>query len=152
MTLSKASFTTGIRHGILAEAPSRYLPSVARITLGATFFVCGLGGFLNVMPPPSGPMPRGAMAFGAALIHTGYMFPLITATEVIAGALLLANRFVPLALALLAPVVVNIFAFHAFLAPAQLPMATLMLLLVLRLSWAYRAVYAPMLTSRAQHR
>jgi uncharacterized membrane protein YphA (DoxX/SURF4 family) len=127
----------------------RRAPTVARFALGAIFFVFGLNGFLNFIPPPSGPMPAGAMAFGAALMQTGYMFPLIKGTEVIAGTLLLANRFVPLALTLLAPVVVNIVAFHALLAPAQIGMAVAVLLIELYLAWSYRAVYAPMLARRA---
>jgi len=150
MTISKALFSTEFRQGFLADAPSRYLPSVARFILGATFFVYGLNGFLNFIPPPTDPVPGGAMAFGGALMHTGYMFPLIKGTEAVAGALLLANRFVPFALAILAPVVINIFAFHAFLAPAQLPTAAVLLLLVARLAWAYRSAYAPMLQKRVR--
>ena len=72
-------------------------------------------------------------------------FPLLKGTEVIAGALLLANRHVPLALAVLAPIVVNIVGFHAFLAPAGLPLALAALALLLVLAWAYRDAFAPML-------
>jgi hypothetical protein len=130
---------------------ARYLPVAARFVLGACFFVFGLNGFLNFIPPPSAPLPEGAMAFGGALLQTGYMFPLIKGTELLAGALLLANRFVPLALALLAPVVVNIVLFHAFLAPAGSVIATAVLVLELYLAWAYRRAFAPMLVARADH-
>jgi hypothetical protein len=92
-------------------------------------------------------MPEGAMAFGGALLKTGYMFPLIKGTEVAAGALLLANRFVPLALTVLAPVVVNIFAFHALLAPG-LGVASFIVVLQLYLAWTYRHAFAPMLAFR----
>lgn len=130
----------------------RHAPTAARFLLGATFFVFGLNGFLNFIPPPSDPMPAGAVAFGGALLQTGYMFPFIKGTEVIAGALLLSNRFVPLALTILAPIVLNIFAFHLFLAPAALTVATFVVALELYLAWCYRAVFRPMLAPRTATR
>ena len=90
-------------------------PTAARIFLGLIFFVFGLNGFLQFMPQP--PQPEAAGAFIGALAATGYMFPLIKGTEVVAGLLLLSGRFVPLALTLLAPIIVNIALFHTVLAP-----------------------------------
>jgi hypothetical protein len=63
----------------------------------------------------------------------------------IVGTLLLANRFVPLALALLAPFVVNSVAFHAFLERSGLPVAFTVLALLVYLAWSYRKAYRPML-------
>jgi hypothetical protein len=117
--------------------------------LGLLFFVPGLDGFLHFIPQPTGPIPEGAVALGGALMNAGYMFPLIKGTEVIAGALLLTNRFVPLALALLAPVIVHIVAFHAFLAPSGLVIPAVVLALELYLAWSYRKAYRPMLAMRA---
>ncbi|NTX04347.1 DoxX family membrane protein [Myxococcus sp. CA040A] len=128
---------------------ARHLPTVARVLLGLLFFVFGLNGFLNFIPPPSEPIPEGAMALSMAFMKSGYMMPLIKGTEVLVGLLLLTNRFVPLALALLAPVVVNIVAFHAFLAPTGIVMTVVVLALHLYLAWAYRATYRPMLVARA---
>jgi uncharacterized membrane protein YphA (DoxX/SURF4 family) len=127
---------------------ARLLPATARFVLGACFFVFGLNGFLNFIPPPSAPPPAGAMAFAGALLQTGYMFPLIKGTEVVAGALLLANRFAPLALALLAPVVLNIVLFHALLAPTGSVIAGAVLVLEVYLAWAYRGAFAPMLAAK----
>ena len=125
----------------------RYLPTVARVLLGLVFFAAGLSFFL--LPMPSTPMPEGAAALSSALIKSGYLFQLIKVTEVVGGALLLSNRFVPLGLALLAPVVVNIFAFHALLAPTGVPVAAVIVALEVYLAWAYRAAYRPMLAMRA---
>jgi hypothetical protein len=86
--------------------------------------------------------------FAGALLATGYMFPLIKGTEVVAGLLLLANRFVPLALALLAPVLVNIVAFHGFLAPAGLALPVVLLVLELYLARSYWDAFSPMLQAR----
>lgn len=131
---------------------TRHSTGAARFALGAIFFVFGLNGFLNFIPTPAEGIPAGAMAFGAALMKTGYLFPLIKGTEVVVGALLLANRYVALALAVIAPVVVNIVAFHAFLAPAGLGMALFVLALELFLAWSHREVYAPLWSARPQRR
>jgi uncharacterized membrane protein YphA (DoxX/SURF4 family) len=125
------------------NAISRFAPSASRILLGLIFFVFGLNGFLQFMPQP--PIPGRAGAFAGALAATGYLFPLIKSVEVIGGALLLSNRFVPLALAIVAPNVVNIVLFHAFLAPGGLGVALFVLALELFTAWSYRNAYAPML-------
>ena len=125
---------------------SRFGPTVVRVFLGLIFFVFGLNGFLQFLPQP--PMPDKAGAFMGALAATGYMFPLIKGVEVLAGALLISNRFVPLALALLAPNVVNIVLFHAVLAPGGLPIALLVLALELFAAWSYREAFASMLHAR----
>jgi len=127
---------------------TRHLPTVGRILFGAMFFVFGLNGFLNFIPQPTTPMPEGAVAFGGAMMKTGYLFQLVKGTELLAAVLLLANRFVPLALALLAPVVVNIVAFHVFLEPSGTGFSLIVLLLELSLAWACRKAYLPMLAAR----
>lgn len=128
---------------------AQYLPAVARTLLGSIFFVFGLNAFLHFLPQPSGPIPEGAAAFGAALLKTRYMFPLIKGTEVVAGTLLLSNRFVPLALAIIAPVIVNIVAFHFFLAPSGLGLAAVLFVLESFLAWTYRGAFRAVIASRA---
>lgn len=125
----------------------RKVPTAARVFLGLIFFVFGLNGFLQFMPQP--PLPEAAGAFMGALAATGYMFPLIKGTEVIAGALLLGNRFVPLALLLLSPIVVNIALFHFVLAPVNLAMVFVLIGLMGYLGWAYRDAFAGVLTAKA---
>jgi len=119
---------------------------VARYLFGIVFFVFGLNGFLHFLPQP--PMSGPPADFAGALFATGYMFPLIKGTEVIASLLLLSNRFVPLALAMLAPVIVNIVGFHAFLAPSGLALPFVCLALEVFLAYAYRAAFAPMLQAK----
>jgi uncharacterized membrane protein YphA (DoxX/SURF4 family) len=128
---------------------ARLLPALARILMGLIFFVFGLNGFLHFIPQPKTPMPEGAASFAGALMKTGYMFPMVVGTQLLVGVLLLSNRCVPLALALIAPVVVNIVAFHLFLAPSGLPLALVILVLELYLAWAYRKAYRSMLAPRA---
>jgi uncharacterized membrane protein YphA (DoxX/SURF4 family) len=126
------------------------LPHVARILFGLVFFVFGLNGFIQFIPQPKSAMSEEAMSFAGALMKTDYMHALIFGTQVTAGALLLLNRFVPLALALIAPVVVNIVAFHLFLAPSGIPMAAVVLALEAYLAWSYRESFRPMLAWRAR--
>ena len=128
-----------------------YATMGARCALGFVFFASGLAGLLNVLPPPSTPMPEGALALGAALMKAGYMFPLIKGTEALAGALLLSNCFVPLALIILAPVLVNIVAFHTFLTPGEVGLPLALLCIQVFLAWSYRAAYRPLFTRRAAH-
>jgi uncharacterized membrane protein YphA (DoxX/SURF4 family) len=135
-----------------ASAPkgfARHLPTIARVLLGLMFFVFGLMGLLNLMPPPPPEtLPPKLVAFSTAMMNTGFLFQLVKGTEVIVGALLLLNRFVPLALTLIAPVIVNIVAVHVFLAPSGLGMAIVILALEIYLAWAYRAAFRPMLAAR----
>jgi putative oxidoreductase len=93
---------------------------IARYLAGVIFLVVGLNGFLNFIPFP----PPGGIAgqFMGALYVSHYLW-VIFAFQVIAGVLLLVNRYVPLAVAVLAPVIVNVLAFHALMAPSGLPMA-----------------------------
>jgi len=125
------------------------LRTFARVALGLIFVVCGLNGFFDFLPHPATPIPDGALSFAGALMRSGYFFPLLKGTELLAGVLLFSNRLVPLALTILAPVIANIFAFHAFLAPEGIRLAGLLLLLEAGLAWSYRDAYRPLFWSEA---
>jgi hypothetical protein len=131
----------------VVRAIVRRLPAVSRGMLGFIFFLAGLNGFLNFMPAPTS-LPKGAMDFMVAMVQTGYFFKLLAGTQLLAGALLLVNRYVPLALALLAPVIVNIAAFHVFLLPSGIVMAAVVFALEVYLAVTYRAAYRSMLSAR----
>jgi putative oxidoreductase len=132
------------------QSVTRHFPAIARWLMGLPLLVFGLNGFLNFIPPPSTPLPQGAADFAGALFKSGYMMQLIGLTQLIVGAFLITNRFVPLALVLFAPFMVNSIAFHVFLEPSGLPMAAIFLALELYLAWQYRAAYRPLLTARAE--
>src|SRR5260370_17476315 len=111
--------TTGeVSEGGRPKSFTRLLTIGARIMMGLIFFVFGLNGFLHFIPQPK-EMPEVAGEFFGALMKTGYFLPLMFGTQLLVGVLLLLNRFVPLALALIAPVVVNIFLFHLFFLPPR---------------------------------
>ena len=110
------------------------LPLIARILLGFVFFAAGLTGLLNLVPTPPD-LPEALVTFNTGLAASVYFFPLLKLTETICGLLLLSGMFVPLALVVLAPIVLNIFLVHAFLAPSGLPLAIVCGLLTVYLAF-----------------
>jgi hypothetical protein len=127
---------------------TRHLPAAARYLLGAIFVVFGINAFLHFIPTPA--PPEKVVPFMVGLASTGYFFPLLKVTEIGSGLLLLSNRFVPLALVLLSPVVVNIAAFHLALQPSGLGLAAFMVALQSYLGWAYRSSFRGVLAARAE--
>jgi uncharacterized membrane protein YphA (DoxX/SURF4 family) len=122
-------------------------PHVARTLLGLVFLVFGLNGFLHFLPQP--PPPASALRF-LELMTGSYLLTLVKATEVTVGVLLLSNRFVALALTLLAPVTVNIVLFHATLEPpSTLGLPLVLVGLQLYLAWTHRAAYAALVRPRS---
>ena len=122
---------------------------IARYLAGVIFLVFGLNGFLNFIPLP----PPGGVAgqFMGALYVSHYLW-VIFAFQVIAGVLLLVNRYVPLAVAILAPVLVNILTFHALLAPSGLPLALFVALLWIVIFIEVRPAFSGLFQSRFQSR
>jgi len=120
--------------------------SFVRRILGFVFLAFGLNGFVKFIPQTQ--MPNHALEFFIGLAATGYMLPLLYITQAFAGALLLAGMFVPLALALLAPIIVNILLFHLFLAPEGIPLALMLVAFEASLAWAYRDAFASMLQAK----
>jgi putative oxidoreductase len=122
---------------------------IARYLAGVIFLVMGLNGFLNFIPLP----PPGGIAgqFMGALYVSHYLW-VIFAFQVIAAVLLLANRYVPLAVAVLAPVIVNILCFHALMAPSGLPLALFVAVLWVLIFVDVRSAFAALFQSRLQAR
>jgi putative oxidoreductase len=98
----------------------RTVSTIARYLAGVIFLVFGLNGFLNFIPLPP---PGGVAGQFMGALYTSHYLVVIFAFQVAAAVLLLVNRYVPLAVAMLAPVIVNILFFHALMAPSGLPLA-----------------------------
>jgi putative oxidoreductase len=119
---------------------------VARILLGLIFVVFGLNGFfLFITPPEHTPVGN---AFINLLVTTGFMY-VEKSFEIIGGALLLLDLYLPLGLAILAPVVVSILLFHLLMERNTLVIGVVPFLLWVILAWAYRRQFAPLLVRRA---
>src|SRR5438067_8940040 len=99
---------------------------IARFLLGLIFLTFGLNGFLHFLPAP---LPSGtAENFIGALFVSHYLV-VVFLLQIIPAVLLLLNRYVPLALTLLAPIIVNIVLFHLLMAPGGLPLAMIVTVL-----------------------
>jgi hypothetical protein len=88
--------------------------TVGRYLMGLTFTVIGLNGFLHFMP--MAPMSPMAGRFIGVLAESHYLVPVFL-LQIVCGLLFLANRYVPLALTLIGPVIVNILLFHLLMDP-----------------------------------
>src|SRR5262245_15861599 len=128
------------------KSAGRIVTAIVRILLGLMFLVFGLNGFLNFMPPPKD-LPQEIITVMGALMQAGYI-TVVSGAEVLIAVLLLTNRFVPLALALLAPIVVGILTFHIFMAPATIVPGVVVTAMELYLAWAYRGAFRPMLQAK----
>jgi len=120
----------------------KYAVISVRVLLGLTFAVFGSNAFLHFIPMP--PMQGLPGQFIGALINSGYIYA-IAGVQVVGGLLLLIGRFVPLGLALLVPVIVNIILYHICLDPSGLSMAIFISVLALFLLWVHRDRFAPLL-------
>jgi putative oxidoreductase len=110
------------------------LPLIARIIFGFIMFASGLAGLLNLAPPPAD-LPERMVTFMSGMMATGYFMTLLKVTETVCGLMILSGFFVPLALVILAPIILNIFLVHAFMAPSGLPIAVVLGLLMVYLSF-----------------
>jgi uncharacterized membrane protein YphA (DoxX/SURF4 family) len=125
----------------------KIISALPRIVLGLAFAVLPWLAILHLAP--NQPTPPEAAAFTAAMMKTRYMLPLVWGTEIVAGVLILVGVFVPFALVLLAPVLVNIFLFHAFLAPSGVVLAIVLCLLGLAVAWQHRRAFDSLFISTA---
>ena len=118
---------------------------IARFLLGLIFLVFGLNGFFHFipMPPPTGV----AGQFMGALFVSQYLV-VVFALQLIGAVLLLINRYVPLALAILAPIIFNILLFHLLMAPSGLPLALVATTLWILMFLAVRSAFAGLLQPR----
>jgi hypothetical protein len=122
---------------------------IVRTLLGLLFLFASVAYFLmllGVFPAP--PMEGPTKVFNEGLAASGYFFTLLKVTELVCAILLLTGRFVPLALVILAPIIINIFMVHLFMDRAGLPVALFAVLAAIFLAYCYRDAFRPLLTSR----
>jgi putative oxidoreductase len=121
---------------------------IARLLLGLVFLVFGLNHLHSFIP--TGPMPTGTVGeFFGILLSTRYIY-VVGGLEVLGGILLLINRYVPLGLTLLAPIIVNILLVQALMQPSGLPVGVVVTLLWLLVYLRVRSAFAGILQQRTQ--
>ncbi len=120
-------------------------PVIARLLLGLVFLVFGLNGFLHFIP--SSPPPGTAGQFIGALFVSHYLVPIFL-LQVGSAILLLVNRYVPLALTLLAPIIVNILLIHLLMLPSGLPLALFVTVLWIVVFVSVRSAFSGLFQER----
>ena len=122
--------------------------AAARILLGLVFLGFGVNYFVGLLPLPA--LEGAAARFFDGLVASKYVLPLLFGTYVVTGVALVMGRFVPLALAVLAPIIVNIVAIHLVTEPSLAGLLPGMFVLVLEvfLAWQYGSAFRPMLRAR----
>ena len=118
---------------------------ISRVLLGLMFLVFGLNGFLNFIPAPP---PTGIAGQFIGAMFVSHYLAAVFVLEIIAGVLLLSNRFVLAALTILGPLLVNIVLFHAFMAPAGYAPAVIAIALWTILFVRERAAFIPLLAAK----
>ena len=113
---------------------------IARLLLGLMFVVFGLNGFLHFIPQPP-PPPGDATNFLTAMSNSHYLVP-VYLIQLIAGLLFLSGQYIPLALAIIAPVIVNILLYHGLMDVKGIPPGGIALILWAIVFAAYRASFA----------
>ena len=119
---------------------------VVRTLLGLLFLFASVTYFFNLITPP--PMEGPIKIFNEGLAASGYFFTLLKATELICAVLLIAGRFVPLALVILSPIIINILMVHLFLDRTGLPIAIFVVAAAAFLAYGYREAFRPLFVSK----
>jgi len=118
---------------------------IARLLLGLVFFVFGLNAFLHFIPAV---LPTGLAGQFFTVLFQSHWVLFIGGVQTIGGALLLVNRYVPLALALLGPIIVNILLYHFLLDFAGAPVAVIVAVLWLFLFFYYQKYFSSLFVQK----
>jgi uncharacterized membrane protein YphA (DoxX/SURF4 family) len=119
---------------------------IVRTLMGLLFLFGAVTFLFGLITPP--PMEGAMKTFSEGLAATGYFFTLLKITELVCAILLLIGRFVPLALVVLAPIIINILMVHLFLDRTGLPVAMFLVLAISFLAYYYRDAFKPLLTAK----
>ena len=120
----------------------KIVSTIARYLLGVIFLTFGLNGFLHFIPMPP---PTGIAGQFLGAIFVSRLYVVLFLLQIVPALLLLADRYVPLALTILGAIVFNILCIHIFMAPAGLPLALLVTILWFLTAWSVRSSFAPIL-------
>jgi len=121
---------------------------IVRTLMGLLFIFGSVAYFFNLVTPP--PMEGAIKSFNEGLAASGYFFTLLKVTELVCGLLLVSGYFVPLALVVLSPIIVNIFFVHTVLDRSGLPVAIFLVIANIFLAYYYRDAFKPLLTPNYQ--
>jgi putative oxidoreductase len=119
---------------------------IVRTLMGLLFLFASIVVLFKLFPQPE--QTGNVKIFMDGVNATGYLMPLIKITELVCGLAFVTGRFVPLATVIIAPVIINIFLFHAFVDTAGLPVGIFLVLANAFVAWANWNKYKPLLESK----
>ena len=114
--------------------------TILRMLLGVSLLIFGMNKFIAFIPIFD--MAPAAANFMESLNSTGYVLYVVASLELLIGGLLLFKKWVPFALILLAPIVVNVLLFHLFLDVSGMLVAVLMVAITGVLIYKYWKSYS----------
>jgi putative oxidoreductase len=121
---------------------------IARVILGLPFLIFGINYFFPFAPHPE--LHGAAIDYMTGLTKAGYFWPLLRSLEIVIGIALISGYFVPAALAVLAPINLQILLFHLALEPQNVPMAVILAILQVFLMYRYWAYFKPLFTLKTE--
>lgn len=126
---------------------NKWAYTITRILLGLGFIFYGVVKFIPMDAPA---LPQPAADFLTSMAATGYFIPFLGIVEILIGVLLVANFWVPFAMVILSPVMLNIILFNMFLAPSATGFIMLLVLLILQVYIMYCTwhTYKPLFVKR----
>jgi putative oxidoreductase len=119
---------------------------IVRTLMGLLFIFASVTFFFDLITPP--PMEGPIKVFNEGLAASGYFFILLKITELVCGILLVVGRFVPLAVVVLSPIIINILMVHLFLDRTGLPVAIFLVLANIFLAYCYRNSLAGLMMAK----
>jgi putative oxidoreductase len=120
---------------------------IARVLLGLVFLFFGLNNLFHFLPNP--PIPGDAGTISTIMFTHGWI-TFHGLLYVIAGILLLVGRYVPVALVILGPILVNILLFHFTLMPAGFLPGVVCAVLEIFLIYAYWPAFRGIFTAKME--
>jgi putative oxidoreductase len=119
---------------------------IVRVLMGLLFIFGSIAFFLKLGGEPQ--LEGNMKTYFDGLVASVYFLPLLKITELICGIALVAGRFVPLALVILAPIIINILFVHTFLDRSGLPVAIFLVAANSFLAYANWNKFKPLLESK----
>ena len=116
---------------------------IVRVLMGLVFLFASITWFFGLIEPP--PATGALKTFDAGLEAAVYVLPTVKTFELLCGTAFVVGRFVPLAVVVITPIIVNIVLVHAFLAPEGLPLAAFLVVANAFLAYQHRELYKPLL-------
>lgn len=121
---------------------------IVRTLMGLLFIFASVVVLFNLVQPPAEFPSEVARKFNEGMFAPAYFIKLLKITELVCGIAFVVGRFVPLATVVIAPIIINIFMYHAFVDTSGLPVAIFLVAANIFVAYYYRKSYAGLLAAK----